>query len=155
MKRRLFVLLAAMAPAIAGCTFAHETGLTSPSQLTATTASLAGNWKSLSAGTAFDVGECGGFTWDVTSVSDTSVSGTFGATCGSGLRVTGSASGTMTSATTVSISAAGLVEGAGVPSCAFSLAGVGTLSGTDTLTIPYTGSTCLGPLSGTETLHKN
>jgi hypothetical protein len=152
MKRALLLIVAAAVP-FAGCAFSNETGITSPSQVSAATA-LAGNWKSLSAGTAFDTGECGDFSWDVTTLTDTSVSGSFAATCGSGLHVSGTASGTMTSDTTVSISAAGVVEGTGVPSCPFSLSGVGTLTGGNTLTIPYTGSTCLGPLSGTEVLHK-
>ncbi|MBS1820199.1 MAG: hypothetical protein JSU08_19890 [Acidobacteria bacterium] len=42
----------------------------------------------------------------------------------------------------------------GYPSCPFSLSGTAHIVDSDTLEIPYSGTTCLGPLSGRETLRR-
>ncbi|MGC4085196.1 MAG: hypothetical protein QM736_24525 [Vicinamibacterales bacterium] len=42
----------------------------------------------------------------------------------------------------------------GFPSCAFSLSGTAHIVDSDTLQIPYSGTTCLGPVSGSETLRR-
>jgi len=41
----------------------------------------------------------------------------------------------------------------GLASCPFSLSGTGTIDG-DVIRVPYTGSTCLGPVSGTQVLQR-
>jgi hypothetical protein len=41
----------------------------------------------------------------------------------------------------------------GQPPCAISLSGTATLQ-TDQIVIPWTGSTCLGPVGGTETVKR-
>ena len=43
----------------------------------------------------------------------------------------------------------------GVPACTFTLTGTGTLVDSNTLTIPYSGNTCIGPVSGTQTLRRH
>ena len=43
---------------------------------------------------------------------------------------------------------------AGFAACNFSVSGVGVITNDDTLTIPYAGNTCLGPVKGTETLRR-
>jgi hypothetical protein len=47
----------------------------------------------------------------------------------------------------------GSVSTSGISLCAFNLAGSGTIQN-DTLPLAYSGTTCLGPVSGTETLRK-
>jgi hypothetical protein len=54
----------------------------------------------------------------------------------------------------VPLAVAGTATYAGALSCDFSLSGTGIIENNDTLTIPYSGTTCLGPISGTERLHR-
>ncbi|HVC20946.1 MAG TPA: hypothetical protein VNE16_12770 [Vicinamibacterales bacterium] len=42
----------------------------------------------------------------------------------------------------------------GLPACPFTLNGTATLSTPTTISIPYSGTICFGPISGTETLTK-
>jgi hypothetical protein len=98
-------------------------------------------------------GSCSNFQWQVTSATSTSMAGTFSAICGDNIAVTGSASGRI-EGSTVPIAVAGTATYAGAISCDFSLSGTGTIVDNDTLTIPYAGTTCLGPVSGTETLRR-
>jgi hypothetical protein len=56
--------------------------------------------------------------------------------------------------TTVPLTVTGTATYAGVISCDFSLSGTGVIENNDTLTIPYTGTTCFGPVSGTQRLHR-
>src|SRR5262249_24940815 len=55
----------------------------------------------------------------------------------------------------VGLTVSGTATIAGLLPCPFSLSGTGTLVDKTTLTIPYSGTTCLGPVSGTETLRKH
>src|SRR5262249_30839522 len=99
---------------------------------------------------------CGNFQWNVTSQTATALAGTFSATCGGGIAITGEASGQLVNSTTVPITVKGTaVWLPGISTCDFALTGTGTVqdSGT-TLSIPYSGTSCLGPVHGTEVLHK-
>jgi hypothetical protein len=59
------------------------------------------------------------------------------------------------SGTIVNWTATATAAGAGVPTgCAISLAGTAVFEGSQ-IRIPYSGTTCLGPVSGTEILGKN
>jgi hypothetical protein len=97
---------------------------------------------------------CGHFQYQITSQTATSISGTFTAQCGGGLNISGNASGQV-SGTSVPLSISGVASMTGIPSCAFSLSGTGTIEDNgNTLRIPYSGTTCLGPVHGTEVLHR-
>ena len=98
-------------------------------------------------------GSCGNFQWQVTDATSTSMSGNFSATCAGNIAVVGAANGTLVG-TTVPLTITGTATYAGVVSCAFSLSGTGVIENNDTLTIPYSGTTCFGPVSGTQRLHK-
>ena len=98
-------------------------------------------------------GSCNNFQWQVTSSTATSLSGNFSATCGGNITVTGTASGRV-EGNLVPISVAGTATYAGAISCDFSLTGTGTIIDNDTITIPYSGTTCQGPVDGTQTLHR-
>jgi hypothetical protein len=98
-------------------------------------------------------GSCNNFQWQVTASTATSLAGNFSATCGGNITVTGSASGRVESSQ-VPISVAGTATYAGAISCDFSLTGTGTIIDNNTITIPYSGQTCQGPVSGTQTLRR-
>jgi len=98
-------------------------------------------------------GSCNNFQWQVTASTATSLAGSFSATCGGNITVTGTASGRV-EGNLVPISVAGTATYAGVISCDFSLTGTGTIVDNDTIAIPYAGETCQGPVNGTQTLHR-
>jgi hypothetical protein len=113
-------------------------------------AALVGSWTST--GTLPSPSSCTDFRWDVTEQTGNSVRGSFTATCPGDLRVSGTASGTLTGST-VNWTAQGTATVANLPSCAISLTGTAEIA-TDSVRVPYSGTTCLGPVSGTEVLRR-
>ena len=134
----------------AACVETRHEGPTSPSEVAKVLAT--GNWTSAAtaASSALNVGACGNLEWKITSLTDTSASGTFKATCGGGLTLEGSAEGKL-NGLTADLKASGTVGGAGV-TCPFSLTGLAVPEGLDKVRINYNGTTCLGPVSGSELL---
>ena len=149
---RLMAVTVALGVAVlpAACVETRHEGVTSPSQVLAVLS--AGNWSSTSAKapTSLDIGSCGNLEWKITSMTDTSASGTFKASCGGGLTLEGSAEGKL-NGMTADLKASGTVSGAGV-NCPFSLTGMAVPEGLDKVRINYSGTTCLGPVSGSEVL---
>jgi hypothetical protein len=97
---------------------------------------------------------CRNFQWQISSQSDTAIVGSFSAECGGGVAITANASGTLLNPTTAQINIKGtaIVDGLG---CQFDLSGVGTIfDNNGAITIPYTGTTCWGAVSGNETLRR-
>jgi hypothetical protein len=82
----------------------------------------------------------------------TAASGTFKATCGGGLTLEGKAEGAL-SGLTANLKADGTVTGSGI-NCPFALTGTAVPEGLDAVRITYNGTTCLGPVSGSEVLKK-
>lgn len=139
------------------CDFESHGSVASPSELPPI---LLGRWSS---GTRVPVSGAGGPTfpsrdscsdleWHVTSQTGTSISGDFQATCNGGITLTGTASGTLTDQV-LTWQAVGTANIPDLASCPFTLNGTARLEG-ETIRIDYTGSTCLGPISGTEVLEK-
>lgn len=96
---------------------------------------------------------CTGLSWQVTSQTTTSIAGTFSATCANGISASGTASGQINgSDVPYTVSGTGTLPG--FPSCAFSISGTAHIVDNNTLEIPYSGTTCLGPVSGSETLRR-
>ncbi len=114
---------------------------------------LGGTWSSVTPNSGSLINSCTNFQWTATQQSATSAAGNFSATCFGVLQLTGTASGAM-SGTSVTWQASGLANGGGISDCAISLSGTATLEG-DQIRIPYTGTTCQMPVSGTEILRKN
>jgi hypothetical protein len=112
--------------------------------------SLLGTWSSASATPSPE--SCTDFRWEVTEQSGNTAAGTFRATCPGGLVVAGTARGTLLG-TTISWTATGAATVAGLPPCGISLEGHAYLE-TDRIRIPYTGTTCLGPVAGEEVLKR-
>src|SRR5260221_12221308 len=157
-------LVAAVA-VFAACGFQHTSSITGPSgpgtpgapatPSSGAAVSLLGMWQSQDRVQALPSSNtCGNFQYQISSQTENSVSGTFSAICGGGLAVTSSASGQIHS-TEVTIALVGNASVPGFPSCSFSVTGNGTIEDNgNTLRLPYSGTTCLGPVSGTELLHR-
>jgi hypothetical protein len=150
MKHILSVALAIGIAATGACVgFEHQTNVTSPSG-TAVNA-LMGSWVSASS-VIPSPSTCTDFKWNATEQTATTATGSFSAICAGSLKVAGTASGTLT-ATTIAWSATGTATAPDLPSCAITLTGTAEL-GVDSIRVPYSGNTCLGPVSGVEILKK-
>jgi hypothetical protein len=152
---RTRLLAAALAIGIAmtaACVETRHEGPTSPSDVAKILAT--GSWTSAAtaASSAINPGSCGNLEWKITSMTDTAAAGTFKATCGGGLTLEGSAEGEL-NGLIANLKASGTVGGAGM-SCPFSMTGTAVPEGLDTIRITYNGTTCLGPVSGSEVLKK-
>jgi hypothetical protein len=100
-----------------------------------------------------DPKSCGNFEWKITNQTSTSMAGDFTASCMNGaIEITGSASGHI-DGTIVPITASGQAVGAGL-TCPFALTGTGHILDENSMRVDYTGTTCAGPVSGSETLHR-
>jgi hypothetical protein len=132
------------------CVETRHEGPTSPSEVAKVLTT--GSWTSAATASpsALNVGSCGNAEWKITSMTDTAASGTFKVTCGGGLTLEGSAEGKL-NGMTADLKASGTVSGAGM-SCPFSLTGTAVPEGLDKVRINYSGTTCLGPVSGSEVL---
>jgi hypothetical protein len=100
------------------------------------TAALLGSWSSSNVIPSAE--SCTDFKWDVT--------------CANDIKVQGTAAGTLTGST-VNWSAQATASVANMASCAITLTGTAEIL-VDAIRVPYSGQTCLGPVSGVETLRK-
>jgi len=111
-----------------------------------------GNWVSAGASVIPSPATCTDFKWNPTEQTPTSAKGSFSASCAGDLKVNGTATGTLNNG--VISWTADATSSAGVTlSCAIALTGTAEL-GVESIRIPYSGSTCLGPVSGVEILNK-
>jgi Carboxypeptidase regulatory-like domain len=97
-----------------------------------------------------DFSSCSNFRWEVTSQTATQVAGTFTADCAGDVTVRGTITGQL-GGTTIPIVLSGELTHAG-EGCPFSLTGSGTPIDSQTFHLTYSGTTCLGPMQGTNTL---
>jgi hypothetical protein len=149
MRKTLIAGLGAALLASAAC-FNFTSTMTSPSGAGGASTSLLGGWSSVAPSTAAN--SCTNIQRTVKQTSGNTATGTFAATCFGNVQVSGSASGTLAGATvTWTASATAVIPN--LATCPIALAGTATLVG-DTIQIPYSGTTCLGPVSGTETIKK-
>ena len=152
MTNRLFVLVLSLAAAAASACggFEHKSSLTEPT--IAGNNSLLGSWTS---STLIPTpSTCTNFTWTVSEQTATSAKGSFSATCPGDLRFTGTAQGVMTTPAAITWSADANATAPGLTSCSLKLTGTAAI-GVDSITIPYSGDTCLGKVSGIESLKKH
>jgi hypothetical protein len=151
MNRHWIPVIAALALLSSGCfEFFNKTSVASPSEVSLTL--LGGTWTTSSSTAGSISASCTNFTWSVTEQTGNSAKGNFGATCFGDLTITGTAAGTL-SGNTLTWNADATMSAPGFPNCDVRLAGTAALAG-DTISIPYSGTTCLGPVSGTEILKK-
>jgi hypothetical protein len=149
MKKTITAMALALAAMLAsGCLGYERESTLGPSGTGA--AALLGNWTSGSL--VPQPGQCSDFKWNVTEQSGTAAAGTFSAICAGNLQLNGTARGTL-SGSVISWTAQANASVPGLASCPISLSGTAELL-VDSIRIPYSGTTCLGPVSGIETLRK-
>lgn len=149
--RKTFPLAACLAALVgAGCSNLFNFGSTNPTPVS--TQLTTGQWSSISSSTSL-TNTCTDFRWTITEISGNTGSGTFTAKCLGTMTVSGTARGTLVG-DTVTWTADGVGTTPGAPSCPISLSGTATYDGTQ-FRIPYSGTTCLGPVSGAEVLRKS
>lgn len=146
---KLVVCIAVAAASSACIGFERKSTVAGPSAVGIST--LMGSWSSANLIPA--PGSCTDFKWNVTEQTGTSARGSFSATCAGDLRLTGTAQGTL-SGSTITWSAQGVGSAPGLSSCNISLAGTADIT-VDAVRVPYSGTTCLGPVSGTEVLRRS
>jgi len=150
MKNR--ILMAALSAALVsgGCIgFEHKSTPTGPTA--AGNSSLMGNWSSSNIIPA--PSSCSDFKWNVSEQTPSSAKGSFSASCAGDLKVSGTAQGHFTTSGTISWSGEANATAPGLTSCKVTLSGTAEL-GVDSIRIPYSGDTCLGKVSGIETLRR-
>ena len=151
MKNRALATILCVAVAATGCvSYSNKTTATGPGSTAV--ASLMGNWVSTAASVIPSPSTCTDFKWNPTEQTQNSAKGSFSASCAGDLKVAGTATGTL-SGSVISWGANGTASVPGTASCAIQLTGTAEL-GVDSIRIPYSGSTCLGPVSGVEILSK-
>jgi hypothetical protein len=140
----------ALCVAASGCSYESKTTSTAPTP--AAVGTLLGTWQSASTTSVPSPSSCTDFKWTPTQQTPTAAMGSFSATCAGGLKVAGTAAGTL-SGTTVNWTANAIASTPEIPTCNVSLSGTAEL-GVNSIRVPYSGSTCLGPVSGVEILTK-
>lgn len=161
MKRLLSWLGAlSLAVAVSACAgFEHSETIISPTAPSLPTApsgsgGLTGTWSSPPPEFP-NSWSCGSFQWSIGSQTSSSLAGEFYAICAGVVLVQGTASGQLNGAgTEVALHVSGTATVQGVITCPFDLTGTGYIQGNDAIRIVYSGTTCLGPVQGEETLHR-
>lgn len=146
------IVVLAVAAASAGCVgFERKSDVTGPSA--SGVSALMGSWTS--ANVIPSPSSCTNFKWNATEQTSTSAKGSFSATCAGDLQVAGTAEGAFAPGSTAQIQwkAQGTATAPGLTNCSISLNGTAEL-GVQTIRIPYEGTTCLGRVSGVETLSR-
>lgn len=144
MKRYLSLLM--FAAALSTACFKITT---SPTPINSTSKLLGGTWVTVESIPGATINEsCTNFTWAVSEYTGQTAKGSFSARCWGNVDITGTAQGTL-EGVNVNWSAAATAIMDGLPPCAINLSGVATLE-TDRIRIPYSGTTCIGQVSGIE-----
>src|SRR5262245_28143187 len=151
MKQSMFVCALAACVAVSAC-FGYQSKTTVPTSPSGGVEALVGTWTSATSNIVPPASSCTDFKWTPTQQSPTSAMGAFSATCAGDLKVAGTAAGTL-AGTTITWSANALASTPQIPSCAIALNGTAEL-GVASIRVPYSGTTCLGPVSGVEVLNK-
>ena len=155
MTRKL--LAATLAAAVVGAGCNPESLLSSVTKPSTTSTSsqtgvqaLSGTWSSVAPATVANT--CTSFKWNVTDITGDTGSGSFTAQCFNNMTINGTASGKM-SGDTINWTATAVGTSPSIDSCPISLSGTATMDNNQ-IRVPFTGTTCLGNVSGTEILRK-
>lgn len=163
---RTFARIVAAVAAIsaAACTgFQRTETLIAPSAPTLPSApsggspgALTGTWSSTAPLGPPSSWNCGEFQWSISDQTASSLAGQFYAICAGVVLIQGNASGQLNGAgTEVALHLNGTATIQSVISCPFDISGTGFIEGNkEAIRIPYSGSTCLGPVHGEEVLRR-
>jgi hypothetical protein len=141
------VVCLAISASAAAC-FGYERGSTPTSP--GGSGSLVGNWTSSSL--IPSPSACADFKWNITEQTGNTAKGSFSATCAGDLKLAGTAQGTL-NGSTIEWAANAVGNAPGLNNCNVSLKGTAEI-GVTTVRVPYSGDTCLGKVSGVETLSR-
>ena len=147
---RITTLVCLLTILVGACDAVSEDGLNlvGPSLLASL---LSGSLRSASAdGPLPGTEACGDFHWSLSEGTAGTYSGEFSATCADDVQLDGTASGTLVG-DVLNFTATGTATPKDLPPCPFTLNGTGRLV-SETIELEYSGTTCLGPISGTEIL---
>ncbi len=112
---------------------------------------LTGSLSSAGAGSPLPTTEaCSDFSWTPSETVAGTYSGDFSATCANDVQLDGTATG-MLVGDVLNITASGTATPSNLPPCPFTMDGTARLVN-GTIELVYSGTTCLGPISGTEIL---
>ncbi len=156
-RRLMTNLICGLTILAAGCDFTREEQLNpiTPSQV-AITPVLLGTWNVNAAAASSpalpSAESCTELEFTFTEQNGAVASGTFRATCAGGIELTGTASGTYADGL-MTVMASGTASALGVQ-CPFTLSGTARVT-TNQIEIEYSGTSCLGPVSGSEVLNRN
>ena len=121
------------------------------------TSSLLGTWRSVTGGTVSaqmtlpgSLSQCGNLQLNVTSQTATQASGVLTMDCPAGVRISGNITGLLGSSV-IPVTWNGAAT-QGTESCAFSMTGTLTPIDPTSYRFVFTGTSCFGPIGGTETL---
>jgi len=148
-------LVAAFALSTA-CTYGHSSSPLSPTTPGGSNSPtpMTGLWATQTASLP-SPSSCGNLMWSISNQTSTTISGTFTADCPGGVSVSGNASGQFIDSQHVPITVTGTATGvSGIASCPFTINANGVIQDSNTLQVTYTGTTCVGPLQGTQTLRR-
>ena len=126
------------------------TSPTSPSDNNDTIRSYLGTWNGPAGTPAAQ--SCSSLQWKVTSQNGGQAGGEFSATCADGVTLTGTLTATH-GETSIPWAATGNATKNGT-TCPFTMTGTGTFQGTSNIQVSYSGTSCNGPLSGSETIKR-
>jgi hypothetical protein len=114
---------------------------------------FAGTWASPTINGLPNIGSCSDLQWQISNLSATEVAGTVTAVCAGSVTVTANLTGKLNGNDVVDLTANGQAVAFGI-TCGFGLTGVGTRQTADSVKLDYQGTTCLGPVSGSEILRR-
>jgi hypothetical protein len=155
MTRSLLASLLVAALVSAGCSnLLNDVTQSSSSNTPSATGvqAMTGVWSSVSSTTVLQ-NTCTNFQWVVTDIQDSTVSGSFTATCLQNMTVAGTSSGVL-SGSTLTWTATAMGTSPTVSNCPISLSGTAEMETANEIRVPFTGTTCAGPVTGTEILRK-
>ena len=145
-------LVVTIAVSSAACADMFKNMFDSPTEPSATgeVRSYLGTWVGTSITPAAQ--SCGSLQWKITAQTGGQANGDFSATCADGVAL----AGTMTAThgeTSIPWAATGTAT-KGSATCPFSMTGTGTFQGTSNIVVNYAGTSCNGPVSGSETIRR-
>ena len=152
MKLLRFALIVALAVSSTACIDLFKNIFTSPTEPSKNgdIRSYLGTWAGPTVAPAAQ--SCGSLLWKITSQTGGQASGEFSATCADGVTLTGTMTATHGD-TSIPWAATGTATKAGA-TCPFSMTGTGTFQGTSNIVVSYAGTSCNGPISGSETIKR-
>ena len=114
---------------------------------------FAGTWAGPTFNGLPNITSCTDLRWQIDDMSLPDLAGSVSAVCGGSVTVTANLTGKQQSNDVIELTAKGQAVGFGI-TCGFSLNGVGRRETDNSIKLDYQGTTCLGPVSGSEVLRR-